>query len=58
MYLLDTRVMLLAEISPIKFRLLPVVVAIILVIVAVPRLIRLLQKIQEIIISEATQEIS
>ncbi|MGB5631359.1 MAG: hypothetical protein WBM86_01100 [Waterburya sp.] len=50
--------MLLAEISPIKFRLLPVVVAIILVIVAVPRLIRLLQKIQEIIISEATQEIS
>jgi MscS family membrane protein len=57
MNLLEIRVMLLAEILPIKFRLLPVVVAIILVVIALPRLIRLLRRIKEIIISEGTQEI-
>ncbi len=49
--------MLTAENLPINLRLLPVVFALILVIIALPRLIRLLLKIAEIIISPGNQEI-
>ena len=49
--------MLLAEILPINWRLFPVVVAIILVTIALPRLIRLLLRIREIVISSRTQEV-
>ena len=49
--------MLPAEILPINWRLIPVGLAVILVIIALPRLTRLLLKIRDIVISSETQKV-